>query len=1029
MKKIWILASVCMPLLLSAQRQLNYVPTADGYIMSHNGNNNYTRALYGGNSLFRIETSDRPIFAAYHKRDNRNINFTITCNGTTMRLDSIADCRAYYKGGERRYILTDPAWRGGSLTITALATFDSEGCIWKIEGKNMPDNTVLTANCCETVKVKISRSGDIGVDPKNCFAPDDSKLPLESCPITISGKAPVIYVGYSDRHITATDQERLAADFDNALSRRDSLVSRIVIATPDPYINTLGSTLVAAGDGIWDGTTWQHGAVGWRMPLSGWRGAYTGDYLGWHDRAKTHFDAYAASQVTDVEPVIPHPAQDSTLRLARAEKRWGTPMYSNGYICRNPHRDNQMHHYDMNLCYIDELMRHFAWTGDTAYAREKWNLIKSHLAWEKRNFDPDNDGLYDAYCCIWASDALYYSGGGVTHSSAYNYYANKAAATIAEKIGEDPTPYAEEADRILRALDSTLWMDDTGVWAEYRESLGNRRLHDHPAVWTIYHAIDSEAADPFQKYSATRYIDDNIPHIPVTAHGLPDGEYSVISTTDWLPYAWSINNVAFAELFHTSLAYWQAGRADRGFNLLKSAILDGMYLGSSPGNIGQISYYDAARGECYRDFADPVGILSRAVIEGLFGFSPDAMNGRVDIRPGFPADWNHASISHPDFSLSFKRDGLTDSYRLSLVNDRLRHATFTIPATYGTVESVTINGKNVGWRLNQESVGMPFIMIDADTAGEIDLVVTWKGSGISAENALPTGKTHGHFREYAFGDMKWWMESQSREVLPVGDYGIAMFNTPHSQYVPVNLERHYNASITDIFHNEYLSPRPATTTLQIPVNGIGEWCHPLDSANIDDSGLRKIAARNGGVFTTPQGIPFRCNPAGDNVAYTSLWDNYPDSVTVPVSGHADAIALMLVGSTNHMQCHIDNALITATYKDGSSDSLHLRNPYNWCPVEQDFYTDRYAFNVSGNRPLRYTLKDGLVSDNLGELLGIEGVYGRRIDGGAGVILCMPLDGAKELKSLTLTTLSNDIVAGLVAATCIINPDKSEAGDK
>lgn len=562
MKKIWILASVCMPLLLSAQRQLNYVPTADGYIMSHNGNNNYTRALYGGNSLFRIETSDRPIFAAYHKRDNRNINFTITCNGTTMRLDSIADCRAYYKGGERRYILTDPAWRSGSLTITALATFDSEGCIWKIEGKNMPDNTVLTANCCETVKVKINRSGDIGVDPKNCFAPDDSKLPLESCPITISGKTPVRYIGYFDRHITADDQKTLAADFDNALSQRDSLVSRIVITTPDPYINTLGSTLVAAGDGIWDGTTWQHGAVGWRMPLSGWRGAYTGDYLGWHDRAKTHFDAYATSQVTDVEPVIPHPAQDSALRLARAEKRWGTQMYSNGYICRNPHRNNQMHHYDMNLCYIDELMRHFSWTGDTAYAREKWNLIKSHLAWEKRNFDPDNDGLYDAYCCIWASDALYYSGGGVTHSSAYNYYANKAAATIAEKIGEDPTPYAEEAERILRALDSTLWMDDAGVWAEYRESLGNRRLHDHPAVWTIYHAIDSEAADPFQKYSATRYIDDNIPHIPVTADGLPDGEYSVISTTDWLPYAWSINNVAFAELFHTSLAYWQAGRAD-----------------------------------------------------------------------------------------------------------------------------------------------------------------------------------------------------------------------------------------------------------------------------------------------------------------------------------------------------------------------------------------------------------------------------------------------------------------------------------
>ncbi len=56
-----------------------------------------------------------------------------------------------------------------------------------------------------------------------------------------------------------------------------------------------------------------------------------------------------------------------------------------------------------------------------------------HLAWEKLNYDPDNDGLYDAYACIWASDALYYNSGAVTHSTAYNYRANRLAALIAEK--------------------------------------------------------------------------------------------------------------------------------------------------------------------------------------------------------------------------------------------------------------------------------------------------------------------------------------------------------------------------------------------------------------------------------------------------------------------------------------------------------------------------------------------------------------------------------------------------------------------
>lgn len=98
-----------------------------------------------------------------------------------------------------------------------------------------------------------------------------------------------------------------------------ALASRLKIETPDPYLNTLGGALVAAADGIWDEQVWLHGAIGWRMPLSGWRAGYTGDALGWHDRARTHFDAYAASQVTDVPNTIPHPAQDSTMNLARSE--------------------------------------------------------------------------------------------------------------------------------------------------------------------------------------------------------------------------------------------------------------------------------------------------------------------------------------------------------------------------------------------------------------------------------------------------------------------------------------------------------------------------------------------------------------------------------------------------------------------------------------------------------------------------------------------------------------------------------------
>lgn len=45
--------------------------------------------------------------------------------------------------------------------------------------------------------------------------------------------------------------------------------------------------------------------------------------------------------------------------------------------------------------------------------------------------------------------------------------------------------------------------------------MGHRRLHEDAAVWTVYHALDSDVADSFQAYLATSYIDREIPHIPV----------------------------------------------------------------------------------------------------------------------------------------------------------------------------------------------------------------------------------------------------------------------------------------------------------------------------------------------------------------------------------------------------------------------------------------------------------------------------------------------------------------------------------
>ena len=1034
MKKILAFAAFGVPLLMAGQsyigqfnhnavdrsgyRTMQYTPTSGGYIYRKNGDNLYTRALYGGNTAFRLETSDRPIFGAFHGKDNRNVHFKVKAGGRWMRLDSVAECRTYYRGGERRYELSDPAWGKGHISIIALAPRDHEAGIWKIEAADMPEGSVIVGICVPTVKIKLSRNGDMGADPANAFAPDVDARKQETAALPIGGERKTVYVEYSDKKIEAGDQRRLAAEFAEADRQRAELTGILEIETPDPYFNVLGPVIAHAADGTWDGKTWQHGAIGWRMPLSGWRGAYSGDFLGWHDRARTHFDAYAKSQVDSVPPIYPHPTQDPEKNMARAEKKWGTQMYSNGYICRNPERNDQMHHYDMNLCYIDELLWHLKWTGDLDYAREMWPTLTAHLAWEKRNFDPNDDGLYDAYCCIWASDALYYNSGAVTHSSAYNYRANRIAAEIAELIGEDPTPYAKEAEKILDALNSTLWMDDKGVWAEHKDFMGHQRLHDHPALWTVYHAIDSDVADDFMAYSATRYIDNNIPHIPVTAPGLEEG-YATVATTDWMPYAWSINNVAFAEVMHTALAYWQAGRAEEASRLLKSSMLDGMFLGNSPGNIGQISHYDAARGECYRDFADPTAMMARAVVQGLFGFAPDALNHIVRIRPGFPSEWNNASIRHQDFSFRFDREGRKETYVFNIGLDSVRTAELILPALTDKVKSLRVNGKKHSWTVVETSIGRPALAVDVPLSGDMTVEIEWKGTPIADAEGAATGKGRIGFREVKSGDFTWWEETESftHPKLDASLLGLDLKVKGTDSYQPVDLSRVYNSNITDIFSNRYESPRSPYTTLQIPVQGIGEWCHPEDTAHIDDSGLRRMVDSDG-ILTTSIGIPFASAKEGYNIAYTSLFDNYPDKISVPLKGKADAVQLLLAGSTNHMQSHIENGRIRVKYADGTEETLPLIAPNNWCPIEQDYYIDGKQFRLDTPKPYRITLKDGIVSDNLGDTLGIKGVYGRRIDGGAGVMLRIDLDSAKELKELQLETLSNDVVIGLAGLTLV-----------
>jgi hypothetical protein len=770
---------------------------------------------------------------------------------------------------------------------------------------------------------------------------------------------------------------------------RQKLASRVQVKTPDPYINTLGGALSVAADGIWESPSYMHGAVAWRMRLPAWRGPYVADPLGWHDRAWSHFSSYALSQI--IEPLTGPVVADTALHLARQKEELGTAMFSSGYISRNPGGKIVPHHYDMNLVYIDELLNHFKWTGNLDEVKKLWPTIKRSLAWEKRNYDADGDGLYDAYCAIWASDALQYSGGGVAHSSAYNYRANNSAAYLAKLVGDDPRPYEQEAAHILNAINKQLWMPASGQYAEYKDLLGEKLLHPSAGLWTVYHAIDSEVPDPFQAYQALRYVDNQIPHIPVIAKGLAGNNY-LLSTTNWEPYDWSLNNVVIAENLHTALAYWQGNRKEDAYTLWRSALLESMYLGASPGNFQQISFYDAVRGELYRDFADPIGMAARSLVEGLFGIQPDLLKGELVIKPGLPAEWNYASLNVPDVKFDFKRTGQTDVYTITPSFQKSANLKFQVTARAASVTSVMVNGRSVKWTSVNDAVGQPVLQLIAGKQKSYVIKIVWNGANLQEiETVVKTtrlqsvdlnesrymdpqhiiGSNAGHQTEIAAtgdfgyhtyfiekkkGAFTWWQPVNVNIVKQFGNE-IQPSTNPHTisnqkfKSETIDLKTYFNDKVTNIFKNQYLSPRPKSPTLQLPAQGIGNWAYPLVTANIDDSGLKKTVVND--VFTIPQGIPF-ATPAAEvkNILFTSQWDNYPKETSVPLKGRSSHAYFLMAGSTNPMQSRMVNGTVTIAYTDGTNTVLELKNPENWWPIEQDCMNDGFDFNTNAPKPLR-----------------------------------------------------------------------------
>lgn len=839
-----------------------------------------------------------------------------------------------------------------------------------------------------------------------------------------------------------------------------AVASAVQWTTGDMYLDSMAGALNLAANAIWDEAQGcvMHGAVAWRNALAGWRGPYAMDVTGQHARMRRHLEHWLAKQdktaVTNgsggsygskgFTGIVPAKgAPDKGSHGARTENL----LHSNGDLGHN--------HYDMNLVFFDALLRHLRWTGDLEFARVAWPALEAHAAWERRLFRRNyaaGDGeepLYEAYAAIWASDNLQYNGGGAAHSSAYNVFLNRRMAELArllEMPAEVSVSYDAEADAITGALRKHLWMPERGAFAESREWMGERRLAESPAWWTVYHAMDCEFVTQREAWQMAAERLRAIPKVPVHGPGVPGDAGWQIASSDWQPYVWSLTLLVTAENLHTALALFQAGMADDAYALLRGTLLDAGYRGLCPGNFPMSLQMDPHRQESQRDFGDPVGCAARVLMEGLWGVQPELMAGRLRLAPQLPLAWERAELRHPDLELRYERkDGeerwrITPKFRKPVkVGLRLRGRTVELP-------EVTVNGQKVKAHFDEQAVGEPRLMLEELAAeGSMEVVVRWWGDapmtasssavvarvgervrwpkGLSlatvedpqgclrAGVAAKAGK-HLVFAKKKQGACRYWLpvELQVREHVPVVRVGEV------SRYEPVPMEHLFNGHVREILTRDYSQPRSGLTSLHLPEGLLGGWANFDVHTVIDDAGLRSA----GGMLQMEQGLPF-VTPTGataKNCCYVSQWAIDKPSVTVPLSGRARSLHLLLVCTTFPQATWSRHATVAVRYRDGKEDVTELRSPRNWWPVEQDYMLDDYLFRLSeepdAELPWRVDLRTGRARKL--SAAGLRGKAQRGIPGGAAYVLEIPLDNARELAEVTMHCELYGVVMGVAGMT-------------
>ena len=813
--------------------------------------------------------------------------------------------------------------------------------------------------------------------------------------------------------------------FEAGVAYYKSVSETIRVKTPNPVINAAVATQMMALDANWDEPIICHGPMGWHIGFAGWRGMYGFTVAGWAKRLKTNVRQFIKNQ------------------------------QSTGRITAYNANDSR---YNMGEVLVDELMHYWLWSGDTEFfEKEAYSFVAGHLRFQEEYIRVPHTNLYENFLNAWNTDNKWNNGGPGSISTAYTWHAYTVMSQIAQAMGrtEESEAYRIKSDAILEEIKISLWDKDKGVYGEFRDVFGLKRLNTAPDLSSIYTPIDVGITDDIEGYQMLRYSDYAIDSIYMDG---AEFKYS----SNRIPEFYSSCGLYVQETLNNALAYFQTGQREIGYRQYMGCLIPLMKgRGAGPGASAHTINADLEN-TGHIDFADSASMHIRTAVEGLFGVRMQRAYGMAVIMPGFPEDWTEASIQIDGLHYSYRYAEHMDTFTIH-ANARLKYC-MKIPARSSRVEFVKVNGQNVAFEvtkfvcfvteaLSQAVIEIkytesPIAVVAGSAVGAVGSEYEVSSNGlirrvfdpqgvIASHIELPAEKLtivlsdkagwHTFFVEVIKEDMtavlpvdveiKPAVELESVAIIQGKEAGITVriknntqktmaitadlqtvsgyaradlmldaFGVSEMLFVPVKdsldltpgnngvraeIRGDYNGSIkTEV--TDWALPteqeRFVTVSLEHTANQnlrtlhenhydltyLGEEHYRLPNFYFSRDSMRTVTAtgrswwedlsrgmsgvpwslelpEKGGIFLSDCGIPFEIAVTEEksaNAVFVSLYNQFPDSVRIPVGKTGTKIYFLLSVSTNNMQSRIENARITVRFCDGSEEVLPLVNPDN-----------------------------------------------------------------------------------------------------